>query len=85
MYVARYAINNWAILFLQEIKGYSLIDAGFVMSVYPVMGFIGAAASGWMSDRFFNSRRNLPTLIYGLLQTGGMLLLFIAPDLTSLF
>jgi len=50
-----------------------------------VMGFIGAAASGWMSDRFFNSRRNLPTLIYGLLQTGGMLLLFIAPDLTSLF
>ena len=79
MYVARYAINNWAILFLQETKHYSLIDAGFVMGAYPVMGFVGAAASGWMSDRFFNSRRNLPTLIYGLLQTAGMILLFLAP------
>jgi OPA family sugar phosphate sensor protein UhpC-like MFS transporter len=79
MYVARYAINNWAILFLQETKHYSLKDAGFVMGVYPVLGFLGASASGWMSDRFFQSRRNLPTLLYGVLQTGGMLLLFLAP------
>lgn len=79
MYVARYAINNWAILFLQESKHYSLTEAGFVMSAYPVTGFLGAAASGWMSDKFFGSRRNLPTLIYGLLQTGGIILLFLAP------
>lgn len=79
MYVARYAINNWAILFLQENKHYALTDASFIMGVYPVMGFIGASASGWMSDKFFGSRRNLPTLIYGLLQTAGMILLFIAP------
>ncbi|MDP3069950.1 MAG: MFS transporter [Opitutaceae bacterium] len=79
MYVARYAINNWAMLFLQETKHYSLTDAGFVMAGYPVMGFVGAAVSGWISDRFFASRRNLPTLIYGLLQTGGIVLLFLAP------
>lgn len=79
MYVARYAINNWAILFLQETKHYSLTEAGFVMGTYPVTGFIGAAASGWMSDKFFGSRRNFPTLIYGLLQTGGMMLLFLVP------
>ena len=80
MYTARYAINNWAILFLQEHKHYSLTEAGLVMGAYPVMGFIGASASGWMSDKFFNSRRNVPTLIYGLLQTGGMVLLFVAPS-----
>ncbi|KAB2919189.1 MAG: MFS transporter [Dechloromonas sp.] len=79
MYVARYAINNWAILFLQEAKHYTLTEAGFVMGAYPVMGFVGAAASGWMSDKFFSSRRNLPTLLYGVLQTGGMALLFLAP------
>jgi OPA family sugar phosphate sensor protein UhpC-like MFS transporter len=79
MYVARYAINNWAILFLQETKHYPLTEAGFVMGAYPVMGFIGAAASGWMSDKFFGSRRNLPTLLYGVLQTGGMVLLFVTP------
>lgn len=79
MYVARYAINNWAILFLQEHKHYALTDAGVIMGIYPVMGFIGAAASGWISDRFFRSRRNIPTLLYGLLQTGGMTLLFLTP------
>lgn len=79
MYVARYAINNWAILFLQEHKHYTLTEAGFIMGAYPVMGFLGAAASGWLSDRFFDSRRNLPTLLYGLLQTGGMVLLYLAP------
>lgn len=79
MYVARYAINNWAILFLQETKHYPLTDAGFVMGVYPVLGFIGASASGWMSDKFFNSKRNLPTLIYGILQTSGMVLLYLTP------
>jgi OPA family sugar phosphate sensor protein UhpC-like MFS transporter len=57
MYTSRYAINNWAILFLQESKHYSLTQAGLVMGAYPVMGFIGASASGWMSDKFFHSRR----------------------------
>lgn len=79
MYVARYAINNWAILFLQVCKHYTLGDAGLIMAIYPVTGFAGAAASGWMSDRFFASRRNLPTLLYGFLQTGGMVLLFFSP------
>jgi len=77
MYVARYAVNNWAILFLQEAKGYSLTEAGFVMGAYPVTGFVGAAASGWISDRFLGSRRNVLTLCYGVLQTGGMGLLFL--------
>ena len=29
MYVTRYAINSWGVLYLQEIRGYSLVDAGF--------------------------------------------------------
>jgi OPA family sugar phosphate sensor protein UhpC-like MFS transporter len=79
MYVARYAINNWAILFLQESKHYELIDASFVMGAYPIMGFIGATFSGFMSDKLFKSKRNFPTLIYGLLETGAVVMLFIVP------
>ena len=79
MYVARYAVNSWAVFFLQEGKGYALVDAGFVMSAYPVVGFLGAAASGWISDHWFNSRRHIPTLIYGCFQTGGLVLLWLAP------
>jgi len=79
MYVARYAVNSWAVLFLQEGKQHSLVGAGFVMGAYPVAGFLGASASGWMSDRFFGSRRHIPTLIYGCLQTGALVLLWLAP------
>ena len=28
MYVTRYAINSWGVLYLQEAKGYSLMQAG---------------------------------------------------------
>lgn len=79
MYVVRYAINNWAILFLQESKHYELVEASFVMGAYPIMGFIGASFSGFFSDKFFSSRRNIPTLIYGIIQTSGVILLFITP------
>ncbi|OGU56877.1 MAG: MFS transporter [Ignavibacteria bacterium RBG_13_36_8] len=79
MYTARYAINNWGILFLQETKNYSLVDASFAMGVYPILGFIGAVFSGYLSDKFFNSRRNILTLIYGIAETSALVLLFITP------
>ncbi|MBT4760854.1 MAG: MFS transporter [Bdellovibrionaceae bacterium] len=76
MYVSRYAINSWGILFLQEAKLYSLIEAGTVMAAYPIAGLIGAVMSGLISDKFFNSRRKMPATIYGLFNVGGMALLF---------
>ncbi len=79
MYVTRYAINNWAILFLQESKHYELVDASYVMSAYPIMGFIGATASGFISDKLFKAKRNIPTLIYGLMETAAVIMLFIVP------
>ena len=79
MYVGRYAVNSWAIFYLQEAKAYGLVEAGAVMAAYPLFGFIGAILSGYTSDRFFKSRRNLPTLFYGFLQTGALNLLFLVP------
>ncbi|MCB0419763.1 MAG: MFS transporter [Bdellovibrionales bacterium] len=79
MYVSRYAINSWAILYLQEVKKYSLEEAGFSMGVYPVAGLVGAILAGGISDRFFNSNRPIPTTFYGLCNVGGMALLFWGP------
>ena len=79
MYTARYAINNWGILYLQEAKSYTLVDASFAMGAYPILGFAGAILSGIISDKFFNARRNVPTLMYGLAETSGLLLLFLSP------
>lgn len=75
-YVSRYAVNNWGILYLQEIKGYSLSEAGFVLSIAPIVGIVGAVLSGIISDKIFKASRNIPTLIYGVLQITGLVLFF---------
>ncbi|MDG3086837.1 MFS transporter [Vibrio hannami] len=80
MYISRYAMSSWAILYLQESKGYSLIDAGFAMSTYPLAGMAGAILSGIISDKVFNANRHIPTLLYGLANIGGMCLLFFGPE-----
>ena len=40
MYVSRYAINGWGVLFLQEVKGYSLATATQVISVNALLGIV---------------------------------------------
>ena len=82
MYVSRYAISSWAVLYLQSVKGYSLIDAGVAMSTYPIAGFFGAILAGVISDRIFNADRNIPTLLYGLANISGFTLMFWGPQST---
>ncbi len=79
MYVCRYAIHSWGPLYLQEVKNYSLVESGVLIGANTLVGLAGAASSGFISDRFFGSRRNVPTLIYGLLLTGSLILLYIVP------
>lgn len=53
MYVSRYAINNWGILYLQMEKSYSLVEASLVVSLFPIVGIAGTVLAGPISDRFF--------------------------------
>ena len=76
MYISRYAISSWAVLYLQSAKGYSLVEAGLAMSTYPIAGFFGAILAGIISDKVFNADRNIPTLLYGLANISGFILMF---------
>ena len=69
MYVSRYAINGWGVLFLQEAKGYSLATATQVISVNALLGILGTVFSGWLSDRLFHGRRNVLAFGFGVLNT----------------
>lgn len=80
MYITRYGMYSWAILFLHEARGYSLIEAGVLMSVLFVASMIGEAASGLISDVFFNANRNVPCLIFGLLETACLAAFLLIPD-----
>ncbi len=79
MYMSRYAVNSWAIFYLQEGKGYELVEAASAMAAYPVFGLAGAIFSGVISDRLFGSRRDIPALLYGLLLTGSLCLFYYIP------
>lgn len=69
MYVSRYAINGWGVLFLQEEKGYALSTATQIISINALSGIVGTVFSGWFSDKFFKGKRNIPALIFGVLCT----------------
>ncbi len=79
MYISRYAVNSWGIFFLEAGKGYSTVEAGSVISVSSVCGIIGTVVSGWVSDRFFGGRRNLPALIFGLMNVLSLGLFLFGP------
>ncbi|HEY2661190.1 MAG TPA: MFS transporter [Caulobacteraceae bacterium] len=79
MYVTRYAINSWGILYLQEIRGFSLPDAGLVLTASMLAGVAGTFCFGFISDKLFKSHRPPTNLIYGLVELGGLLLVFFGP------
>jgi OPA family sugar phosphate sensor protein UhpC-like MFS transporter len=79
IYVTRYAINSWGVLYLQEAKGYSLLQAGSVISVNTLAGIIGAVAYGFASDKIFNARRPPTNLIFAIVEIAGLVMIFFGP------
>lgn len=69
IYVVRYAISSWGILFLQEQKGYTGLEASSIISVSSISGIIGTISSGLISDKLFGGRRNMPALIFGIINS----------------
>lgn len=79
MYVSRYAVNSWGVFYLEAQKGYSTLDASFIISISSVCGIIGTMFSGVISDKFFNGRRNAPALIFGLMNVAALCLFLLVP------
>ncbi len=80
MYISRYAVNSWGIFFLEAEKGYTNLEASSVISISSVCGIVGTVLSGWISDRFFGGRRNMPALIFGLMNILGLCLFLLGPS-----
>lgn len=79
MYVTRYAVNNWGILYLQEARGYSLKAAGLFLTINTAAGIIGSVAYGVLSDRVFAARRPPANLLFGILEIASLFLIFFSP------
>ena len=80
MYVTRYAINSWGVLYLQEVRGYSLVDASFLLAVNTVAGIAGSIAFGYLSDNVFNAKRPPANLIFAIVEILALLVIFYGPQ-----
>ncbi|HSD69745.1 MAG TPA: MFS transporter [Woeseiaceae bacterium] len=76
MYVTRYAVNSWGMLYLQEVRRMSDLDAAFFMSVNTVAGIAGSVAYGFVSDKLFDARRPPANLIFAVVEVLALLVIF---------
>lgn len=81
MYMSRYAINEWGVIFLQKAKDYSLAEAATIVGVNPIFGILGTVFSGWLSDKVFKGDRKYPAFAAGILEVAALVLfLFGGPE-----
>lgn len=83
VYVSRYAINSWGVLYLQEVHGFSLVHAGTFLMVNTFAGILGCLAFGYISDKWFDARRPPANLLFALAEIAGLALLFYGPHTTA--
>ncbi|MFZ5517791.1 MAG: MFS transporter [Candidatus Zhuqueibacterota bacterium] len=79
MYMTRYAINSWGMLYLQEAKGYSQIEAGAIIGLNTIAGLLGCVAYGFISDNLFRAKRPPVTFIFGIVEIISLLFIFFYP------
>lgn len=79
MYISRYAVNSWGVFYLEAQKGYNTLDASLIISISSVCGIVGTVASGLISDKLFNGSRNVPALVFGLMNVIALCLFLLVP------
>ena len=67
IYITKYAIAGWGVLFLQKARGFSLEDATQIIAFSAAFGVVGTVLAGWLSDKVFRGDRVKPAVLSGLL------------------
>ena len=67
IYIEKYAIAGWGVLFLQKAKDFSLENATQIIAFSAALGVVGTVLAGWLSDKVFNGDRIKPAIISGIL------------------
>ncbi len=74
IYITKYAIAGWGVLFLQKARGFELAEASQVIAFSAVSGILGTVLAGWLSDRVFRGDRVKPAVLSGIISTSSLIL-----------
>ncbi len=58
IYIIRIGFNDWSMVYLIKVKGYSEMKAASCILYFEIGGFLGSLCAGWVSDLFFAGKRN---------------------------
>ena len=78
IYITKYAVAGWGVLFLQKARGFSLEEASQVIAFSAAFGVLGTVLAGWLSDVVFRGDRAKPAVLSGILGTGSLALFLFA-------
>ena len=78
IYITKYAVAGWGVLFLQKARGFSLEEASQVIAFSAAFGVLGTVLAGWLSDAVFRGDRAKPAVLSGILGTGSLALFLFA-------
>jgi MFS transporter, OPA family, sugar phosphate sensor protein UhpC len=79
MFVTRYGVKSWGVLYLQDQRGYSLPSASAFLALNTLSGLFGCVAYGYVSDLLFKGRRPPATLLFGVVEICALLVIFFGP------
>ena len=64
VYLVRYGVLDWAPLYLEESKGFSIKESGWAYFAYEWAGIPGTLLCGYLSDKVFKGKRAPVSIIY---------------------
>ncbi len=64
VYIIRTAVNDWSMVYLIEVKNYTLKQAGLCLFWFEWGGLAGSLAAGWASDVVFKGKRNPINILF---------------------
>lgn len=74
IYITKYAVAGWGVLFLQKARGFELAEASQVIAFSAIFGVLGTVLAGWLSDRIFKGDRVKPAVLSGIISTSSLIL-----------
>lgn len=79
VYIVRTGINDWTALYMREERGYSLLGANGLVSLFELGGIIGSLSAGWASDYLFGARRGPVNVLFAVGMALGIAFLWLIP------
>jgi len=70
---------DWAPSFLNQTRNVELSHAGWMTAGYEIAGIAGSLIAGWLTDRYFKSRRGPVCVIYMLLTLLSIFIFWMIP------